>query len=150
MNLHYQVHEDDKRLCVFCGKVFKKGSSHLPNCKTGKNSNRQRLFCRFCNSGYWKAQNLKEHERTHTQEVQPSNYLKCVTISKVRFSFQRPYNCEECSSSFFRRIHLRKHIMLDHGVEPPFRCSFCLKRFLVKNRMLSHEITCSRKSKFTY
>lgn len=70
LNLHYQIHADDVKLCDFCGKMFKRGSyhSHERYCVRNKET-MERFPCRFCPATYLRAYYRTVHERIHTHEV---------------------------------------------------------------------------------
>lgn len=118
LNLHYQIHADDKRLCMYCGNTYSSQpsyQSHLNHCK-GRVKVRQRLSCSFCSASYWNPHILREHERIHTNEVRFKNFHNNSENSLFSSHFQKPYVCDVCGNGFIRRIHLRKHMVAAHNV----------------------------------
>lgn len=70
LNLHYQVHAENVKLCNFCGKVFTPRSftSHRGYCGR-EEEERKKFKCKFCPKIYFRSHILKLHERIHTNEV---------------------------------------------------------------------------------
>jgi hypothetical protein len=125
MNLHLEIHKTSEKLCENCGKSIKSTSfsSHVAHCTRNKEG-MKRFICKYCQKAYHKNYLLKVHERSHSGE--------------------NPYSCSECHESFPKRILLRTHNMLIHNAEPEFRCEYCFKGFIVRNRLLSHQASCQK------
>jgi len=51
----------------------------------------------------------------------------------------RKHQCTECGAKFLRELHLEKHMTIHTG-EKPFSCSFCDKKFRLKEQLKPHEM----------
>lgn len=81
LNLHYQVHAEDVKLCNFCGKVFTRGSFLYHKSHCGREEEERKKFrCRFCPNSYSRNHVLKVHERIHTNEV--IEFLAQILLAK--------------------------------------------------------------------
>nr|CAH8864820.1 unnamed protein product [Trichobilharzia regenti] len=50
----------------------------------------------------------------------------------------RRYICRECGTSFRQNVHLRKHIMVQHTKEKPYRCTYCDYTTVEKSHLTVH------------
>lgn len=81
LNLHYQVHADDIRLCPFCGKSFTPQSypNHRGYCENDDSG--RVLCCRYCPRKFAQGYKLKVHEMSHTGQV----YYSYSTIFLISY-----------------------------------------------------------------
>lgn len=88
LNLHYQIHQDDFRLCGTCGikcESREKYHSHKRGCERKRvpKEDRIKYNCSECPAVYYTKSSFKVHEMIHTQEVSNLNdvlicYLKSI------------------------------------------------------------------------
>lgn len=74
MNLHYQVHADDFRICAFCNQKIPRTQffSHKRSCMPmalRKPKVHTRYKCRYCEKTYSTSSFRNTHEKIHTKEV---------------------------------------------------------------------------------
>lgn len=53
---------------------------------------------------------------------------------------RKPWKCNQCESSFTKKIHLERHLYT-HTDERPFYCSFCGKGLITRQQLKRHEVT---------
>lgn len=130
MNLHYQVHLDDFRLCPHCGVQFKLDpdpfQTHKQKCKGKKPAPLRTFICDYCAMVYHKKGRFVHHIRNHVNE--------------------KRHACSFCPERFCEKIHLNRHLLSKHGIGGKFFCSRCSKPFLQRYLMIKHQDYCYRKS----
>lgn len=72
LNLHYQLHVDDFRLCRNCGRKFEsreKYHSHIRTChrKRIPKEERTKYTCSYCPATYYTKSSFVSHELIHSQ-----------------------------------------------------------------------------------
>ena len=110
-----EVAESDN-ICEMCFQNF--ASEDELNRHLSIHSFKQKIFqCSFCEKVSTTAQQLKNHERTHTKE--------------------KPYECAYCPKSFARICNLKQH-ELRHVSTESHECNICLKTFSIRDYFLRH------------
>lgn len=51
---------------------------------------------------------------------------------------EKPFKCQECTKSFRRSEHLKRHIRSVHSTDRPFPCTYCDKKFSRSDNLLQH------------
>lgn len=106
-------------LCKICGNCCSQGSRTFHYLQ---HSGLKKFTCAYdsCNKSFFQKQNLKLHERTHTNE--------------------RPYVCKICGKTYVHPSSFREHSFV-HSGERPYKCNFCDKAFFRYSGFQSHERT---------
>lgn len=146
MNLHYQVHEDDFKICPYCGKKFQMESSlfstHKIRCLRKRDEVKIIYNCRYCEKEYKDPTSRRDHERiVHTDEVSSFFYFPTYLLLNSILP-QKPHICQICNQSFHTRIILRRHIF-KHGIGATCHCE-CGKAFLQRYELTRHQKYCTK------
>ena len=111
LDVHKKNCRKEPKVCIFCGKGFKKCSSlkkHIADMHEGDQE-----MCDVCNK---MVTNLSAHKRVHTD---------------------KRYICPTCAKVFNRADNLRVHQRI-HSGERPFSCAICGEKFRLKCLLKSH------------
>lgn len=128
--------------------------------------------CEFCDRRFNRKYSLDRHKRTHVfanndgnskkkpksnspvQKNERFNCDQCEFSSKRQWNFsehirthttERPYECEYCGKSFFRKAHLKHHMKTMHSDLFAFHCSKCRWGFNKAESCKNHEMCCKKK-----
>lgn len=58
--------------------------------------------------------------------------------SSIVASINFPYICQQCGLDFRQKIHLRKHVMVHHTKQKPFKCLYCDYETVEKSHLTVH------------
>jgi uncharacterized Zn-finger protein len=75
-------------------------------------------ICLLCNKEYPRKNKLDQHFDTHLNS--------------------NKYKCKNCTKSFCRKAHLRRHVAEIHEKSQEFRCTLCNKTFINKVNLNRH------------
>ncbi|XP_073345242.1 uncharacterized protein [Pagrus major] len=141
---HQRVHTRERPyLCADCGRTFSQNSNllrHL-NFVHSESRNEKRHSCTQCEKSFKEKGALKKHQRTkHLNELfrHPCPYCgKMVSAStmarhKLMHTGVRPFKCTmaDCDKHFRSTSEVKRHFLMHHTTERPYKCDVCGKGFI--------------------
>ncbi|XP_070202265.1 zinc finger protein 510-like isoform X2 [Littorina saxatilis] len=124
LKMHKLRHSGAKNYkCFFCDRSFAGSGNRLNHIKMVHDKN-PKFLCETCGAGFYRACNLREHERIHSGE-RPFQCEVCaerftkkeyLTIHMRTHTGERPYTCDECGKTFSQRCSRSLHRRKIHGV----------------------------------
>ncbi|XP_063915914.1 oocyte zinc finger protein XlCOF20-like [Zophobas morio] len=109
-----------KHKCTKCSKTFPTYGKLRSHVKVHKMEEGYR--CDLCDKRYHTAQNLWRHKRRHSEN--------------------KPYPCPECKMAFPFKHALDRHFQAKHELDANFPCTYCPKRYKVRETLVAHVKKC--------
>ncbi|XP_036936634.1 zinc finger protein 93-like isoform X2 [Acanthopagrus latus] len=149
---HQRVHTRERPyLCADCGRTFSQNSSLLRHLHFVHSEfrNEKRHSCTQCEKSFKEKGALKKHQRTkHLNELfrHPCPYCgKMVSAStmarhKLMHTGMRPFKCTvaDCDRHFRSTSEVKRHVLLHHTTERPYKCDVCGKGFIKMYSLNAH------------
>uniref|UniRef100_A0A671VSF9 C2H2-type domain-containing protein n=1 Tax=Sparus aurata TaxID=8175 RepID=A0A671VSF9_SPAAU len=149
---HQRVHTRERPyLCADCGRTFSQNSNLLRHlhCVHSESRNEKRHSCTQCEKSFKEKGTLKKHQRTkHLNELfrHPCPYCgKMVSAStmtrhKLIHTGVRPFKCTvaDCDKHFRSTCEVKRHVLIHHTTERPYKCDVCGKGFIKMFSLKAH------------
>lgn len=149
---HQRVHTRERPyLCADCGRTFSQNSNLLRHlhCVHSESRNEKRHSCTQCEKSFKEKGTLKKHQRTkHLNELfrHPCPYCgKMVSAStmtrhKLIHTGVRPFKCSvaDCDKHFRSTCEVKRHVLIHHTTERPYKCDVCGKGFIKMFSLKAH------------
>ncbi|KAM4525484.1 uncharacterized protein PAE49_001401 [Odontesthes bonariensis] len=160
--VHVRVHTREKpHLCTQCGKTFAHGSNLLRhmNLLHSESRNDKKHSCSQCEKSFKEKGSLKKHQRSkHLHELfrYPCPYCgKMVSSStmarhKLIHTGEKPFKCTvpDCDKFYRSTSEVKRHVLVHHSTDRPFKCDICGKGFVRKSCLNMHAKTHSGEKPF--
>ncbi|XP_072948603.1 uncharacterized protein [Epargyreus clarus] len=140
---HIQKRHDVTYKCTICDTTLSDRAKYIAHKKTHP----KRWSCQFCSKTYNNVWSCKQHENTHTQEVQyqcdicKKSFAYKLTLTRHilgHYGRNKKFVCDICGLTFSDTTNMRMHVLTVHHKVRPFKCTVCPKSFTFKKHLTVH------------
>lgn len=134
--------KSSKTKCKHCSREFDDYRSFLIH--QSEHVKNRTHNCLMCSKKYTTAQQLRRHNKTHTNtlvkcDICQKEFKSIALLTRHIKLHNKPLHlCPACGKTFARRDHLQIHIRRHTG-ETPYKCYWCQKAYPSHSQLTDHE-----------